>query len=158
MAREIEHKFLVDTRLWKPGSPGVRIQQGYLAAEKERVVRVRIFGERAAVTIKGQTQHLSREEFEYEIPVSDARFILRELCLKPLLSKTRYREVVAGLTWEVDVFHEENDGLVIAEVEVDDEAQVVMTPIWAVREVSDDPRYFNASLALRPYKTWVDSR
>jgi adenylate cyclase len=154
MPREIEHKFIVDTRLWKPRSPGVPIEQGYLSAEKERVVRVRISGERAALAIKGKTRGLTRDEFEYEIPLADARYILRELCLKPTLSKTRYRESIGGLSWEIDVFHDDNDGLVIAEVEVGDEAQAIDVPVWATREVSDDPRYFNSSLAIRPYKTW----
>lgn len=155
MAREIEHKFIVDTRLWRPRSAGVAIEQGYLSTEKERVVRVRIFGDRAALTVKGETRGLTRNEFEYEIPVGDARFMLRELCLKPVLSKTRYRETIGGLVWDIDVFHEENDGLVIAEVEVRDEAQAIEVPVWATREVSDDPRYFNSSLAVRPYKTWA---
>lgn len=155
MAHEIEHKFIVDPQLWKPRSAGTRIEQGYLSTEKERVVRVRIFGERAAVTIKGQPRGLTRDEFEYEIPLSDARHILRELCLKPVLSKTRYRESVGGLAWDVDVFHQENDGLVLAEVEVHDEAQAFDKPPWAVREVSGDPRYFNANLVRRPYRTWA---
>ena len=155
MAHEIEHKFIVDPQLWKPRSAGTRIEQGYLSTEKERVVRVRIFGERAAVTIKGQSRGLTRDEFEYEIPLSDARHILRELCLKPVLSKTRYRESVGGLAWDVDVFHQENDGLVLAEVEVHDEAQAFDKPPWAVREVSGDPRYFNANLVRRPYRTWA---
>jgi adenylate cyclase len=154
MAREIEHKFIVDTRLWKLRSPGVRIEQGYLSVEKERVVRVRISGEQAALAIKGKTRGLTRDEFEYEIPLADARYILRELCLKPILTKTRHRETVGGLSWEIDVFHDDNDGLVLAEVEVGDEAQAIEVPVWATREVSDDPRYFNSNLAIRPYKTW----
>jgi adenylate cyclase len=157
MAREIEHKFVVDTRLWKPRSPGVRIEQGYLSAEMERVVRVRLLGDRATITTKGQSRGLARDEFEYEIPAADARYMLREMCLKPILSKTRYHETIGGLAWEVDVFHAENEGLVIAEVEVHDEAQAIETPVWAVREVSSDSRYFNSSLALRPYNTWAAS-
>jgi adenylate cyclase len=154
MAREIEHKFIVDTRLWKPRSPGVTIEQGYLSAEKERVVRVRIAGERAALAIKGRTRGVKRDEFVYEIPLYDARFMLGELCLMQTLSMTRYRESIGGLSWEIDVFHDDNDGLVIAEVEVVDEAQAIEVPVWATREVSDDPRFFNSSLAIRPYKTW----
>jgi len=154
MAREIEHKFIVDTRLWRPHSQGLRIEQGYLSADKERVVRVRIAGERAALAIKGKTKGLTRDEFEYEIPLADARFMLRELCLKPTLAKTRYRESVGSLSWEIDVFHDDNEGLVIAEVEVGDEAQAIDVPVWATREVSDDPRYFNSSLAIHSYKTW----
>src|SRR5215469_13775428 len=103
MPREIEHKFIVDSRLWKPHSPGIRIEQGYLSVETDRVVRVRLFGERASLTIKGRTQGLSRDEFEYEIPASDARYMLRALCLKPILSKTRYRETIDGLAWDIDV-------------------------------------------------------
>jgi adenylate cyclase len=155
MAREIEHKFIVDTRMWKPRSPGIRIEQGYLSTEPGRVVRVRIFGERAALTIKGETRGLARDEFEYEIPTSDARVMLRDLCLKPVLVKTRHRETIGGLAWDVDVFHDENDGLVIAEVEVSDEGQAIEVPVWATREVSDDTKYFNSSLAVRPFKSWT---
>ena|SRR5215472_3034950 len=158
MAREIEHKFIVDARLWRPRSPGIPIVQGYLSTERERVVRVRTFGEQAAITVKGETRGLARDEFEYEIPLADARHMLRELCLKPVLSKTRYRETIGGLAWDIDVFHDENDGLVIAEVEVRDEAQAIEIPVWAAQDVSDDPRYFNSNLAVRPYKTWNTAR
>jgi adenylate cyclase len=156
MASEIEHKFLVRTEIWRPGSEGVLIRQGYLSVEKERVVRVRTAGSDATLTIKGKTEGISRQEFEYRIPLADATFMLDTMCLKPVLSKTRYRERVGAHDWEIDVFHAENDGLIVAEVEVGSEAEQIEMPSWAGREVSDDPRYFNANLAVTPFKRWSD--
>jgi adenylate cyclase len=153
MGREIEHKFLVDTSLWRPEGPGVAFRQGYLSADKERVVRVRTAGPKAYLTIKGPG-HISRAEFEYEIPVADANFMLDRLCLPGVIDKTRYRQKVGAHTWEIDVFHGQNDGLVVAEVELEREDEAFARPAWASREVSGDPRYFNAALSQTPFKTW----
>jgi adenylate cyclase len=154
MANEIEHKYLVDMSLWHPAGPGVLYRQGYLSPDKERVVRVRIAGDHGFLTVKGITTGLSRLEFEYPIPLADAEIMLEQLCRRPLIEKTRHREIFAGRIWEIDVFHGDNDGLVIAEVEVAHAADQVVLPPWAGAEVSGDQRYFNNNLGIEPYKNW----
>jgi adenylate cyclase len=154
MAKEIERKFLVDTALRRATAGGTLYRQGYLSSAKERVVRVRIAGDRGFLTIKGLTTGVSRLEFEYPIPLSDATGMLDQLCGRPLIEKTRYREVFADRTWEIDVFHGDNDGLVVAEVEIAHPEDKVELPRWAGAEVSNDPRYFNNNLAAHPYRYW----
>lgn len=154
MAKEIERKYLVKTGLWQPQSAGITIRQGYLSSAKERVVRVRTKNDRAFLTIKGITTGISRSEFEYEIPPADAQLLLDNLCEKPLIEKTRYQEIHNRQVWEIDVFFGENEGLIVAEVELADEAQVHVLPEWAGSEVSSDPRYFNSNLIAHPYKRW----
>jgi adenylate cyclase len=151
---EIERKFLVDRTRWTPQGDGVHLVQGYLSSHPERVVRVRMAGDVATLTIKGKTQGISRAEYEYTIPVADAEQMLAELCERPLIDKHRYTEAVGGHTWEIDVFHGDNDGLVLAEVELASESQAVELPPWVTDEVSHDPRYFNANLLTAPFSTW----
>ncbi|MFN7981807.1 MAG: CYTH domain-containing protein [Vicinamibacterales bacterium] len=151
---EIERKFLVVNDTWRAAAVGVLYRQGYLSSVTERVVRVRTAGSAAFLTIKGRTSGVTRLEFEYPIPLEDANRMLDELCERPLIAKTRYRVPWAGFTWDVDEFHEENSGLVIAEIELPSEATRFERPPWVGHEVSDDPRYFNTSLALRPFTTW----
>jgi adenylate cyclase len=158
MPREIEHKFLVRLDVWKPTESGVVYRQGYLSSAKERVVRVRIAGERAFLTIKGPAHGITRLEFEYAIPVADAATLLDLLCEHPLIEKTRYRQSFDGRTWEIDVFHGDNAGLVVAELEVADESEQFEQPPWLGREVSGDPRYFNSNLVSNPYKNWHPQR
>jgi len=153
MPQEIEHKYLVRLEDWKPTTAGVLYRQGYLSSVKERIVRVRIADEHAYLTIKGPTRGVTRLEFEYAIPVADAATML-DLCERPLIEKTRYREAFGGRMWEIDVFHGDNEGLVVAEVEVTDECERVQAPPWLGREVSSDPRYFNSNLISNPYKNW----
>ncbi len=154
MATEIERKYLVKPGAWIPKGPGVHFQQGYLNTQKERVVRVRIEVSVAKLTIKGITTGVTRSEFEYGIPLEDAGMILNQLCERPLIDKHRHVEHHGGRLWEIDEFHGENDGLVIAEVELPSaEAEVVLPP-WAGEEVSSDPRYFNSNLLKHPYSTW----
>ena len=153
MSTEIERKFLVDTAQWKPRDAGTPFRQGYLSSHAERVVRVRLEGDRAKLTIKGPTRGVTRTEVEYDIPREDADRLL-ELCERPLIEKTRYLEEHAGLTWEIDVFHGANAGLVVAEVELEREDQTMTKPAWATIEVSEDPRYFNANLIHEPYSSW----
>ena len=129
--------------------------QGYLSTKPERVVRVRIAGVNATLTIKGVTNGLARDEFEYSIPIVDAERILRDLCPHPLIEKTRYRVTVRPHTWEVDVFHGVNEGLVVAELEVADESETFTMPPWIDREVSGDVRYSNTNLSLRPFNSWT---
>jgi adenylate cyclase len=154
MANEIEHKFLVRREAWKPSKPGVLYRQGYLSSVKERVVRVRMADQRAFLTVKGPTTGISRLEFEYEIPVADAAIMLDQLCERPLIDKTRYREEFHGHRWEIDDFHGDNDGLIVAEIEVTAEAEKFDVPPWAGAEVSNDQRYFNSNLGINPYKNW----
>lgn len=154
MAREIERKFLVLDETWRDGAVGVPIRQGYLNLAPERTVRVRTAGGRAFLTVKGKTVGAARPEFEYEIPLADGIALLTDLAEKPLLEKRRYRLPWGGLTWEIDEFSGENAGLVVAEVELRDEGQPLVKPAWVGEEVTGDPRYFNASLVRRPYRTW----
>lgn len=154
MATEIERKFLVLGTEWKAGTTGVRYRQGYLSTVKERTVRVRIEGDHAALTIKGLTRGTSRSEFEYPIPLSDASQMLEHLCERPIIEKNRYRVNVAGSTWEIDEFHGDNAGLVVAEIELDAPGQPFDRPAWLGTEVSDDPRYFNANLIAHPFREW----
>jgi CYTH domain-containing protein len=104
--------------------------------------------------VKGPSQGAARAEFEYEIPLDDAEAMLDSLCERPLIDKTRYRVEHAGHTWEVDEFHAENEGLVIAEVELASESEGVSLPEWIGDEVTADPRYANSNLVKRPYRTW----
>ena len=154
MAKEIERKFLAHPRKWSELGPGKQIRQGYLSTVKERTVRARTVGDKGFLTIKGVNTGISRDEYEYEVPFKDATEILDNLCEKPLIEKTRYRIPHAGNTWEVDEFTGVNRGLTTAEIELKDANQKVELPEWIDREVSDDPRYFNANLISKPFTTW----
>jgi adenylate cyclase len=153
MATEIERKFLVRGAGWRVGE-GTRFRQGYLSSDPERTVRVRRAGHEAWLTIKGKTSGIARAEYEYAIPPEDAEELLDRLCQRPLIDKTRYRVPHGAHTWEVDEFHDENEGLVLAEVELTDAAEEVALPDWVGEEVSHDPRYFNANLARHPFRRW----
>lgn len=157
MATEIERKFRVNTSAWVPSDPGLHFKQGYLNSQKERVVRIRIEGDRGRLTIKGLTTGITRAEFEYAIPLPDAVAMLDHLCEQPLIDKHRHVEIYAGRTWEVDVFHGDNEGLVVAEIELPSEDTTLELPPWAGEEVSGDPRYFNSNLLKQPFKTWPRS-
>lgn len=157
MAKEIERKFLVKDMRWKAQATGVLYRQGYLNSVKERTVRVRTINDKAFITVKGITRGVSRLEFEYEIPFADARQMLDHLVEKPIIEKYRYKIQQDGLTWEIDEFLGENEGLIVAEIELQDEKQSFTLPEWLGEEVSSDPRYFNNNLVLRPYKTWSQS-
>ena len=154
MAREIERKFLVKTGAWTPQGAGTHFRQGYLNSQKERVVRVRIQGGQATLTIKGPTAGITRSEFEYPIPLDDAAVLLETLCEQPVIDKHRHVEQHGGHTWEIDVFHGDNEGLVVAEVELASEHDALTLPSWAGADVSSDPRYFNSNLLKHPYSRW----
>lgn len=158
MAQEIERKYLVRPGAWVPAAAGTHFVQGYLNSQKERVVRVRIEGDQAKLTIKGLTTGVTRLEFEYPIPVADATLLLEQLCERPLIDKHRHVEAHGGLRWEIDVFHGDNEGLIVAEVELPSEATEVALPSWAGDDVSSDPRYFNSNLLAHPYRTWQAGR
>lgn len=153
MGKEIERKYLVKNTDWKAAATGTLFRQGYLNSAKERVVRARTMGERAALTIKGITTGATRLEFEYDIPLADARELL-ELCEQPLIEKTRYKVDHAGLTWEIDEFHGVNEGLIVAECELESEDQAVELPDWVGEEVTSDPRYYNSNLIAHPFTSW----
>jgi len=153
MGKEIERKFLVTGTGWKELADGILYRQGYLNSRKERVVRARTMGDKAALTIKGITVGATRLEFEYEIPLDDCRQLL-ELCEQPLIEKTRYKITIGGLVWEVDEFHGVNDGLTVAECELESEDQQIDKPEWVGAEVTGDPRYYNSNLITNPYSTW----
>lgn len=152
MGKEIERKFLVKEGPWR-NAKGIRYRQGYLNSAKERNVRVRTMEDKAYLTIKGIAIGASRMEFEYEIPLQDADELL-EICEKPLIEKTRYKVQEGGFVWEVDVFFRENQGLIVAEVELESEDQEFPKPDWVREEVTGDPRYFNSNLIKNPYIKW----
>lgn len=152
MAKEIERKFLVKDS-WQPQSAGIKIAQGYLSTVPERTVRVRIKGDKGYLTIKGKNVGVSRAEYEYEIPRQDAEEML-QLAEQPILVKTRYLEQQGEFTWEVDVFAGENQGLVVAEIELPAEDAEFSRPAWLGQEVSGDVRYYNANLIKIPFSLW----
>lgn len=154
MPTEIERKFLVKSEDWRVLATGKLYRQGYLSTKKSCTVRVRLVGNQGYITIKGSTQGISRAEYEYPIPVEDAQAMLDNLCDRPLIEKTRYKIEFAGLIWEVDEFAGENQGLIVAEVELTNENQIIELPDWIGKEVSDDPRYFNANLTKHPFIQW----
>jgi adenylate cyclase len=153
MGREIERKFLVKGNAWRKGK-GARYRQGYLSSVKERTVRVRTINDKGYLTIKGIAIGATRLEFEYEIPVQEACELLNELCEKPMIEKDRYKIDYKGLVWEIDEFFGENEGLLVAEVELHSENQVFERPEWLGEEVTGDTRYFNSNLIKNPFTTW----
>lgn len=154
MAKEIERKFLIKRELWQPQSQGVEIRQGYLSLDPERTVRVRTKGAKGYLTIKGKNQGISRTELEYEIPYEEACQMLEELCLRPLVEKTRYLEQHGQQLWEIDIFAGDNEGLAVAEAELPSEDTALALPIWIDREVSGEARYYNSNLIRLPCKNW----
>ena len=152
MGIEIERKFLVVGDGWRHGE-GTRYSQGYLNRDAQRTVRVRIAGERAFLTVKGISKGATRSEFEYAIPADDARQLL-QLADGPVIEKVRRIVEHEGSRWEVDEFFGDNAGLVVAELELESEAQAFERPQWLGREVTGDSRYYNSNLAAHPYKDW----
>ncbi len=154
MPLEIERKFLVVGDAWRSMGEGKLYRQGYLASEPNRTVRVRVAGEQAFLTIKGASEGISRSEYEYPIPLDHAMEMLDHLCDHPLIEKMRHKIAYGGWLWEVDEFWGDNEGLIMAEVEVPDAQQAIALPEWIGEEVSHDPRYYNSSLAKTPYRSW----
>jgi CYTH domain-containing protein len=153
---EIERKFLLIGESWREqvvGEPK-RLSQGYLCADAEKSVRVRIAGDYATLTVKGSRNGISRLEMQYTIPVADAERMLA-LCAPPLIDKTRHIVMHDGMKWEVDIFHGENEGLRVAEVELESEDQAISLPEWAGQEVSEDSRYYNSQLSREPFSRWA---
>ncbi|MDR2695222.1 MAG: CYTH domain-containing protein [Deltaproteobacteria bacterium] len=154
MGREIERKFLLRNEGWRGLAPGKAYVQGYLADGGAYSVRVRIADGGAALTVKGATAGASRAEFTYAIPFEDARRMLDALARRDLIEKTRYIVEHKGFVWEIDEFHGRNQGLVVAEIELEREDQAFEKPDWIGEEVTGDLRYYNASLARAPYGEW----
>ena len=152
MGVEIERKFLVD-KSWRPTTRGIVVRQGYLPQRGALLVRIRRQDERAFITLKGRTTGVTRAEYEYEIPAHDADELMR-FCEEPIIDKTRYVETIGGHKWEIDVFAGANDGLVVAEIELQREDEEVARPSWLGDEVSGDARYYNSNLISHPYKDW----
>ena len=152
MAKEIERKFLVSGEFRQDSPESYRIMQGYICSDPDRTVRVRVRGDKGFLTIKGRSSEdgLSRYEWEKEIPVSEA-FELMALCGSGVIDKTRYLVPFGMHTYEVDVFHGANEGLVLAEIELSDEQEAFEMPSWLGEEVTGDVRYYNSMLSLHPF-------
>ena len=151
---EIERKFLVrNLDFVKYGVP-LRIKQGYVCTENDRVVRVRIKDKKGYLTLKTAATGFAHREFEYEIPLADAQYMLDNMCTKPIIDKVRSELIHKGKKWEIDVFNAENEGLVIAEIELQSKDEDFKIPPFIDREVTDDHRYYNSYIALHPFNTW----
>ncbi|MCX6304253.1 MAG: CYTH domain-containing protein [Bacteroidetes bacterium] len=152
---ETERKFLVDKEKWallnKPA--GTAYIQGYLSIDEEKVVRVRVAGDKGFLTIKGKSDTLSHPEYEYAIPVEDAGNLLR-LFTSSRIEKTRTRIPAGNYVWEVDEFHGENEGLLMAEIELEKPEDIFEKPDWLGTEVTGDKRYYNSYLSLKPFGAW----
>lgn len=155
MPQEIERKFLVKDDGWRAAAQhGQYMCQGYIPGLERASVRVRVCGDRAHLNIKSATLGISRAEYEYEIPVHEAQEILHTLCEQPLIEKTRYHVACGGHVWDVDVFSGDNEGLVVAEIELQSTDEPFERPSWLGPEVSHDKRYYNVCLVRHPYKLW----
>lgn len=155
MKFEIEHKYLVRKELWdlleKP--EGILVKQGYLLTGPDKTIRIRIKGSHGFLTIKGPVADATRLEYEYPIPVEDAGEILSEFTLQQI-EKIRYDIWFEGKRWEVDQFLGENEGLLVAEIELQDKDDNYEKPVWLGKNVTGDPRYYNSYLTSHPYKSW----
>jgi adenylate cyclase len=151
---EIERKFLLAGDGWRALGQPVLLRQGYLSSDPGRVVRVRVEGDQACMTIKGRSVGATRGEWEYPIPLADANELLERLCQQPLVEKFRSKIEFAGNLWEVDEFLGVNQGLVLAEIELASEDQPFEKPEWIGADVTHDQRYFNSNLVRHPYSSW----
>ncbi|WP_455202382.1 CYTH domain-containing protein, partial [Kaarinaea lacus] len=152
---EIERKFLVINDSWREQVARHKVmKQGYFAGGGKASIRVRISGEQANLNIKSATLGVTRKEYEIEIPLEDAKEMIESLCEKPVIEKTRHYVIQDQHTWEVDVFSGDNEGLVVAEIELSHAEEEFEKPAWLGKEVSDDTRYYNVCLVKNPYKNW----
>ena len=155
MGIEIERKFLVTDDRWRQQiERSIEMRQGYLAQDERRAIRVRIFGNQAHINIKASDDGIHRHEFEYAIPLADARDLFEHVVEGPMVEKIRHEMHVGEHLWEVDEFLGANAPLVVAEVELAHADEAFERPPWLGAEVSEDKRYYNSSLALRPYSRW----
>lgn len=153
MGIETERKFLVSGDEWRSLGDPIAYYQGYLTRGNGVTVRIRIAGDKGFLTVKGPVHGISRSEFEYEVPVDDARGMM-SLCTDPVIEKHRTRIHHSSHVWEVDEFAGDNRGLIIAEVELSSPTEEMVLPPWVGTEVTGDPRYYNSNLAARPYSGW----
>ena len=157
MALEIEHKFLVKDNSWQEHiKQSMEYKQGYLISDNKKSVRIRTTKNNAWLNIKSATIGTQRHEYEYEIPITDALEILNNLCEKPLIEKTRHLVPYKQHTWEIDVFKGENDGLIVAEIELDKIGEQFHIPSWIGVEVTQEIKYYNNMLCKNPYKNWKE--
>ncbi len=153
---EIERKYLVNKILWQELRNPVNasfIQQAYISMDPKCSVRIRIVDNKALITIKGETQGISREEFEYSVPLREGMEIMK-MAGSPVIMKSRYVIPFQGYNWEIDEFYGDNEGLIIAEVELKFADEQPEWPDWIDKEVTGDPRYFNLQLAINPLNGW----
>ena len=158
MGTEIERKFIVISQEWRTQASPVHYIQGYLALGPPASVRVRIAQNTAMLNIKQSTTDITRDEFEYEIPISDAQHMLDNLCDGQTIQKNRYTLDYQGHRWEIDEFLDSNQGLCIAEIELNSVDEAYAPPPWIGNEVSQDHRYFNTYLAQHPFQTWPEKQ
>lgn len=155
MAVEIERKFLLKNDNWKTSvSHSTHIRQGYLAPLSRSSIRVRIEGQAANINIKSATLGIRRTEYEYPIPMADAIEMLDNLCEEPQINKTRHLVKNNQHTWEIDEFYDDNQGLLVAEIELSSEDEKFDSPEWLGEEVTEDTRYYNVNLIKHPFKDW----
>jgi len=155
MGQEIERKFLLQSGDWRAEvRESVHLVQGYLLRDERSAIRVRIAGDVAELNIKHSLDGIRRHEYEYPIPLSDARELIEHVALRPLIDKTRHHVVHGGHLWEVDEFHGENAGLIVAEIELQAVDEPFDRPSWLGEEVSQDARYYNSNLSRLPFSQW----
>ncbi len=154
MAIEIEKKFLIKHMPVAQITYSESIKQGYIISNEKKVIRVREKGNKYFITIKGNKIGISRFEFEYEIPKSDALELFENFCDIGSIEKTRHYVKHHGHLWEIDEFHNENEGLIVAEIELNSEDEEFDIPDWILQEVTSDSKYYNMNLILNPFKDW----
>lgn len=156
MALEIEHKFLLNNHNWRNEYyQSIAYKQGYLFSDKTRSIRIRTSNDTAWLNIKSATIGSSRQEYEYEIPLAEGLEILNNLCHKPFIEKIRYLVKHQQHIWEIDVFSGDNEGLIVAEIELSEIGESFAKPEWIGKEVTDELRYYNNCLVNNPYKNWT---
>ena len=154
MAIEIERKFLVKEKPFSIAKRSLKINQGYIINEKSKVIRIREKGDDYFLTIKGNNIGISRLEYDFPISKEDAKELIFHFCKTTLIEKTRHYIEHKGHTWEVDEFHGKNNGLIVAEIELESEDEKFEIPDWVGEEVTQDDRYYNMNLAIHPFTSW----
>ena len=154
MAVEIEKKFLIKHIPYEQITYSQKIKQGYIVKDRSKVIRIRKKNNQYFITIKGNKIGLSRFEFEYSIPKKDGEILLNDFCKDGFIKKTRHYVTFKKHTWEIDEFHEENKGLIVAEIELRSENENFKIPDWILKEVTNDSKYYNMNLLQRPFKAW----
>ncbi len=157
MSKEIERKFLVKPEFRHLFQNGKLYRQGYLFSDKEKAIRIRLVDDKGFLAVKSKLSGFTRDEFEYEIPYTDAEYIINSLCYDRIIEKYRSKVLINNLLWEIDNFTGENEGLMIAEIELENEKQYFDLPDWIDKEVTGDIRYYNSNLVKNPFCNWRNS-